>query len=317
MTSTRTLHARRLLTVSAVATLLSLPGAPGIAAPDHGNGNASGKQTICHATHSDTNPYVVHTPNKNGSVSGHAKHVGPIWNATLKAQHIAWGDIIPPFDYQSHGVVAHFPGLNWTEEGQAWFDNGCQAPPPPPPAPDVAVAKTGTATAAPGDQITWTLTATNTGTVPASDVTMTDTLPTGTTLVSASGTGWTVSGTTTLTMTYDTDLGVGASASVTVVAALDAAFAGTTVDNTVVVTPEDETPTDNTATWTTDVTQGGGGGGGGGFTGGGGGTLTGGGGGVTLPRTGTDTWLLLVVGIALILSGSGFVLLPQGLGRRS
>jgi uncharacterized repeat protein (TIGR01451 family)/LPXTG-motif cell wall-anchored protein len=431
MTSTRRLLVRRLLTVSAAGALLSLPVAPTLAASDHGNSN--GKVTICHATHSDTNPYVVHTPNKNGHVSGHSTHVGPIWAPGLKADHVAWGDIIPPFDYLSHGTTKHFPGLNWTSDGQAWFANACRPPVtaavdktndadgdatysdsetatnpgsavsfqvvvtntsivpavvtavsdavgadavtftaspdpvgtvlapgasttftftvedyspvdgdaktntvtvtlasttdaantgsahddstvmtsvPPPPAPDVAVTKTGTPTASPGDELTWTLTATNTGSVPAADVTMSDTLPDGTTLVSATGDGWTVEGTTTLTMTYDTELGVGASASVTVVATLDAAFAGTTVDNTVVVTPEDETPADNTATWTTDVVSGGGGGGGGGFTGGGGGTITGGGGG-TLPRTGDATWLLLAIGLALVLSGSGFVLLPQ------
>jgi hypothetical protein len=115
---------RRLLAVSAAGALVALPVVPAHAS----RGNANDKQTICHATNSNTNPYVLITPNKNGGVSGHAKHTGPIWNAGLKAQHISWGDIIPPFDYKDHGTPAHYPGLNWTAEGQAIFDNGCAVP---------------------------------------------------------------------------------------------------------------------------------------------------------------------------------------------
>jgi LPXTG-motif cell wall-anchored protein len=104
---------------------MSVPGVSAAAS----KGNSNGKQTICHATNSNTNPYVVITPNKNGDLDGHAKqHTGPIWNPTLKDQHISWGDIIPPFDYNDHGTPAHFNGLNWTATGQAWFANGCKAP---------------------------------------------------------------------------------------------------------------------------------------------------------------------------------------------
>jgi hypothetical protein len=49
MISTRARQVRRLLTISAAAALLSLPTSPTVAATD--NGNSSGKQTICHATH--------------------------------------------------------------------------------------------------------------------------------------------------------------------------------------------------------------------------------------------------------------------------
>lgn len=113
---------------SAVAlAALSMPGVA-FAAKGDNNGNKNDKQTICHATNSDTNPYVVITPNKNGDLDGHAKHTGPIWSAGLKAQHISWGDIIPPFDYNDHGTPSHFAGQNWTADGQAWFANGCAAP---------------------------------------------------------------------------------------------------------------------------------------------------------------------------------------------
>jgi len=113
--------------IMAGGVVLMLP-SPGNAAVNDNRGNKNDKQTICHATNSDTNPYVVNTPNKNGDVSGHADHTGPIWDATLKAAHISWGDIIPPFAYNDHGDAALFPGLNWSTEGQAIFNNGCVVP---------------------------------------------------------------------------------------------------------------------------------------------------------------------------------------------
>jgi len=431
MTSTTGRRVRRLLTASAVLALVTVPGAAAHAG-EHGDSND--KQTICHADSSDTKPYVINTPNKNGDVDGHADHTGPIWNPSLKADHDWWGDIIPPFDYNEDGQTLHFAGLNWDANGQAWFANDCRVPitgtvdktndangdatysddetataegaavpfsvtvtntsvvpavvtslvdtvsgnpvaftpspdpvgstlapgasvtftftvsdysppdggsvvndlavvltsaadedndatvhdtstvrtaVPPPPAPDVSVVKSGPATASPGDQLTWTMTVTNDGSVPAPDVTVTDELPAGTTLVSASGTGWTCGGTTTVTCTLDDDLAVSGSASFTIVATLAADYTDATVVNTAVVTPEDETPADNTSTATTDVT-----------TGGGGGTVTppftGGGGGVTnLPRTGTASWELAAIGIALLMCGANLVLLPVGARRRS
>jgi len=88
--------------------------------------------TLCHATNSDTNPYVVITVDTNAAgggnndgVGGHSTHTGPIWNATLKDSHTAWGDIIPSFDY---GEGDSFDGLNWTSQGQAIFNNGCSIP---------------------------------------------------------------------------------------------------------------------------------------------------------------------------------------------
>ena len=90
--------------------------------------------TLCHRTNSDTNPYVRVTVDVSaaGIQGGHADHTGPIWNPTLKAQGIKWGDIIPP----THSGSFSYPGLNWTAQGQAWWNNGCEDPgggyPPPP-----------------------------------------------------------------------------------------------------------------------------------------------------------------------------------------
>ena len=95
------------------------------------------KVTICHRTNSNENPYVMNTPDADGDVSGHADHVGgdndgagpgPVWDPTLKAQHIKWGDIIPPFKWSG----GDFPGLNWTTEGEAIYANDCVPEEPPP-----------------------------------------------------------------------------------------------------------------------------------------------------------------------------------------
>lgn len=90
-------------------------------APDH-------KVTICHRTNSDANPYVV--IDVDIASSGHLKgghdtrHEGPIWAPGLKAQHVEWGDIIPPYTY----LEFSYPGQNWTAEGQAIRANGCAMP---------------------------------------------------------------------------------------------------------------------------------------------------------------------------------------------
>src|SRR5258706_11793503 len=80
------------------------------------------KVTICHATDSTSNPYVVNQPNKSGDVSGHDGHNGPIFPLTVDGK---WGDIIPPFDY---GEGQHYSGKNWTTEGQAIYNNDCEIP---------------------------------------------------------------------------------------------------------------------------------------------------------------------------------------------
>lgn len=90
------------------------------------------KVEICHGTASYKNPYVINEPAADGDVSGHADHTGPIfWPGIPK--HTAWGDIIPPFYYDDGGEFpAFFPGLNWTEEGQAIYENDCAIPTPEP-----------------------------------------------------------------------------------------------------------------------------------------------------------------------------------------
>ena len=115
-------------------------------APDH-------KVTICHRTNSDTNPYVVITVDI--ASAGHLKHghdtehEGPIWNPTLKDQHIEWGDIIPPYQYLDFS----YPGQNWDAEGQAIYANGCETPDPGP-TPEPEVTPTPEPTATPEPEVT-------------------------------------------------------------------------------------------------------------------------------------------------------------------
>ncbi len=80
---------------------------------------AKEKVTICHATASHNNPYVINKPAKSADVAGHDGHNGPIW---FDGIDVEWGDIIPPFDYPG----GSYPGQNWDAAGEAIFDNDCQ-----------------------------------------------------------------------------------------------------------------------------------------------------------------------------------------------
>lgn len=98
--------------------VVGLAAAPALAVPetDNGSENPHNKVTICHATGSQSNPYVVNTPNANGDVSGHAGN-----------SHQDGRDIIPPFEYNDGGETKMFPGQNWDAEHQAIYNNDCQA----------------------------------------------------------------------------------------------------------------------------------------------------------------------------------------------
>lgn len=98
--------------------------------------NKDHKVTICHATNSATNPYVVNTVDYNSIVrkSGHDGHNGgvavSVAHATeLKNNKQMWGDIIP-------AIAKHnYAGKNLTTEGRTILANGCNFPTVVTPAP--------------------------------------------------------------------------------------------------------------------------------------------------------------------------------------
>jgi len=98
------------IAATALGAVLLLAG-PASASPPGPTGH---KQTICHRTNSDTNPYIRETVDVASILkkSGHDSHTGPVWNSTLKPSHIKWGDIIPAFTYtDKKGHPETYPGM--------------------------------------------------------------------------------------------------------------------------------------------------------------------------------------------------------------
>lgn len=83
--------------------------------------NTDTKVPICHATASNSNPYVTETVSYDSIItpSGHG------------SSGINDGDIIPPFDYIKDGTAGHYDGQNWSTANQAIYNNGCVVPSPP------------------------------------------------------------------------------------------------------------------------------------------------------------------------------------------
>ena len=135
------------------------------------------KVTICHATSSETNPYVNPTVDiasaGYGDKAGHAGHGRDgVWYPGAKADGFDWGDIIPPYDYGDF----HYAGLNWTTAGQTIYDNGCKVPEEPAHNPKIHIVKSPSVTSLPagGGSVTYTYHVTATGNVPLSDVSVSD-----------------------------------------------------------------------------------------------------------------------------------------------
>jgi hypothetical protein len=90
------------------------------------------KVTLCHRTHSETNPYVVITVDvASVKFEGHDSHDGPVWYPGAKEDGVFWGDIIPSFT-QEDGYPFDYEGKNLTEEGEAILEAGCETPEPSP-----------------------------------------------------------------------------------------------------------------------------------------------------------------------------------------
>lgn len=86
---------------------------------------------ICHAKESKDDPYSRMSVNTNdidgiGGDRDHRNHTGPVAYSPaqvdhLMNQHISWGDIIPP-------TTLRPAGSNWTDEGKAVYNRGCDYP---------------------------------------------------------------------------------------------------------------------------------------------------------------------------------------------
>ena len=99
---------RLTITAGALATIAAL------AVPALGANSAAAQITICHATSSAKNPFVVIHPASAGVAMGHVGHQGD-------------RDVIPPFTYKGKSY-----SQNWDAAGQAIHANGCVAPATPP-----------------------------------------------------------------------------------------------------------------------------------------------------------------------------------------
>ena len=103
---------------AAVGVAMSL----GVAMPAGATPGDPHQITLCHATGSRSNPYVQVTVDVASVLGdhGHGGHTGPVFSPDLD-KHVAWGDIIPAFDY---GPGEQYPGMNLAD-GQATLDAGC------------------------------------------------------------------------------------------------------------------------------------------------------------------------------------------------
>lgn len=103
---------KKLWAAGAATGLVLLAGAPAAMAsppPNH-------KVTYCHATGSETNPFVVITTDKLAVVRGHHFHQNE-------------EDVIPPFNWALPNASGSFPGQNWGPGAADFIASGCVTPP--------------------------------------------------------------------------------------------------------------------------------------------------------------------------------------------
>jgi hypothetical protein len=123
------------MATAAAGTIMVLSAAGGSAVA----GAEPSAVTLCHATGATTNPYIVITvaPNAINQLlfgkNGHTTHTGPLFDPEGGKNQPAWGDIIPPFEWND--PVQQYPGLNWDADGIAIWENNCRIPNTPPTTP--------------------------------------------------------------------------------------------------------------------------------------------------------------------------------------
>ncbi len=195
----------RAILSSVLAIGLAIGGITGLAAAPAaavgiGQDNST-KVTICHATASGSNPYVM-IPVDDDSIVEHNEN-----DPKNHQFHQGGKDIIPVFDYfDEAGQSAHFAGQNlgtitgapadWPT-GQWLLDHKCSTDGVPAPALSIDKSAFATDTATPvgplevGDEFDYVITVTNTGVIAASKVVITDAIPSSITVLGATyPTGW-------------------------------------------------------------------------------------------------------------------------------
>jgi hypothetical protein len=145
---------KRLLALVGLSALIAVLGVFAAVALAYQDDPTDHKVVICHASASAQNPYQASDVDKDSiqnraglDSNGHGTHVGPIFDPATMESGDNWGDIIPPF---AAGYLAGppekewgaFGGLNWTAEGQAIWENGCNVPGPPGDTPVAPIAPT-------------------------------------------------------------------------------------------------------------------------------------------------------------------------------
>lgn len=83
--------------------------------------NGADKVAICHATGSDTNPFVLIKPSAAGVFNG---HLATSSGGNAGADHQGAEDIIPPFEYKGQTY-----SQNWNAAGMAIFEADCKVLP--------------------------------------------------------------------------------------------------------------------------------------------------------------------------------------------
>jgi len=123
MNASRNRRSRIAALAGGVAALAGVAMMLGVALPAGATPGDPHKVTLCHATASTSNPYVVITVDVASVLGdhGHGGHTGPVFSPDL-GKHVSWGDIIPAFDY---GPGEQYAGMNLTSDGAATLANGC------------------------------------------------------------------------------------------------------------------------------------------------------------------------------------------------
>lgn len=83
-------RAKRFALAIGMVGVLSLPAVPAVLAGGGGDGDGDGKVPVCHATGSDTNPYVLINVSEQGA-EAHIREHGP---GTDRAERLGRADFI-------------------------------------------------------------------------------------------------------------------------------------------------------------------------------------------------------------------------------